>query len=135
MSTTTYLRRKAAGRCPTCGDPTTPPYVCCPACRATARLIDASAQQADHIRHLQARFDLSKAEATALEARLREAKTWPQLPRPVVSDSPGALLACCGTWQAVTTLPHRCPTCGLLYLTRSAPALRSITTPSKERRI
>jgi hypothetical protein len=29
---------------------------------------------------------------------------------------PAVRLVCCGVWQAVTTLPHRCTTCGRCYL-------------------
>jgi hypothetical protein len=122
MSTMTYLRRKAAGRCPDCGAPTTPPYVICPTCREAARLTYAVLMHDDHIAQLQARFALTHAEAVALEARLRQARDLPRLPpRAVVEDTPGPLLACCGTWQAVTTLPHRCSACGRLYLILRRP--------------
>jgi hypothetical protein len=31
---------------------------------------------------------------------------------------PRVQLVCCGVWQAVTTLPHICTTCGRRYLER-----------------
>lgn len=34
----------------------------------------------------------------------------------VCCDIPGPALLCCGQWQKITTLPHRCAVCGRTWL-------------------
>lgn len=91
-----YYRRKGLKLCVNCGDrPSDPLVLLCPPCRELARERKATWTAAN------------PARAQAAVRRSREAHAAATGPH---------LLACCGHWHAITTLPFTTLCCGTTYL-------------------
>src|ERR1051325_1238465 len=104
----TYYQRKARKQCPNCLQPPSPGQIYCAPCLRTMHKDPLTRRST----RLQQRTGLAPEAAIAFIQRLQQHEALPTEP-----SATGALLACCGYWQPLVSLPHTCPSCGRMYFT------------------